>query len=195
VIESDRKFDASADKPDDNASNAHVTVNGSPELLSLNIENLVDKKKRGKVTSGRKSSTMDCALLPESVFLLSEKPVCSFEGHLDDVLDLSWSQNQYLLSSSMDKTVRLWDMPSKSCLRVFSHNDYVTCIQFNPVDDRYFISGSLDKKVRIWSIPDRQVVDWTDLHEMVTAACYTPDGQGALVGTHKGNCHLYNTSG
>ena len=55
--------------------------------------------------------------------------------------------------------------------------DTVTCIQFNPVDDRYFISGSLDAKVRIWSIPDRQVVDWNDLHEMVTAACYTPDGQ------------------
>lgn len=53
----------------------------------------------------------------------------------------------------------------------------VTCIQFNPVDDRYFISGSLDSKVRIWSIPDRRVVDWNDLHEMVTAACYTPDGQ------------------
>jgi len=53
----------------------------------------------------------------------------------------------------------------------------VTCIQFNPADDRYFISGSLDAKVRIWSIPDRQVVDWTDIHEMVTAACYTPDGQ------------------
>jgi WD40 repeat protein len=53
----------------------------------------------------------------------------------------------------------------------------VTCIQFNPVDDRYFISGSLDAKVRLWSIPDRQVVDWTDLNEMVTAASYTPDGQ------------------
>lgn len=53
----------------------------------------------------------------------------------------------------------------------------MTCIQFNPVDDRYFISGSLDEKVRIWSIPDRQVADWNDLHEMVTAASYTPDGQ------------------
>ncbi|KAI8017884.1 hypothetical protein LOK49_LG04G03035 [Camellia lanceoleosa] len=50
-------------------------------------------------------------------------------------------------------------------------------LRFNPVDDRYFISGSLDAKVHIWSIPDRQVVDWNDLHEMVTAACYTPDGQ------------------
>lgn len=53
----------------------------------------------------------------------------------------------------------------------------MTCIQFNPVDENYFISGSLDAKIRIWSIQNRQVVDWSDLHEMVTAACYTPDGQ------------------
>ena len=61
----------------------------------------------------------------------------------------------------------------------FSYNLFysVTCIQFNPVDDRYFISGSLDEKVRIWSIPKREIVDWVDLHEMITAACYTPDGQ------------------
>lgn len=31
---------------------------------------------------------------------------------------------QLLLSSSMDKTVRLWDLESKSCLKLFSHNDY-----------------------------------------------------------------------
>lgn len=59
-------------------------------------------------------------------------------------------------------------------------SDAVTCIQFNPVDDNYFISGSLDAKVRIWSILDHQVVDWNDTHEMVTAACYTPDGQVGL---------------
>lgn len=53
----------------------------------------------------------------------------------------------------------------------------VTCIQFNPIDDDYFISGSLDAKVRIWSIPERHVIDWTDIHEMVTAVSYTPDGQ------------------
>lgn len=53
----------------------------------------------------------------------------------------------------------------------------VTCIQFNPVADNQFISGSLDGKLRIWSVPDRQVVDWTDVHEMLTAAAYTPDGQ------------------
>lgn len=52
----------------------------------------------------------------------------------------------------------------------------VTCIHFNPMDDDFFVSGSLDAKVRIWNIPSRHVVDWTDIHEMVTAVSYTPDG-------------------
>ncbi|KAF2288688.1 hypothetical protein GH714_010502 [Hevea brasiliensis] len=51
-----------------------------------------------------------------------------------------------ITSSSMDKTVRLWDMETKSCLKMFAHNDYVTCVHFNPMDDNYFISGSLDNK-------------------------------------------------
>ncbi|CAH2041676.1 unnamed protein product [Thlaspi arvense] len=137
-----------------------------------------DKKKKGKSSNKKKGNSIpNFVKVPETVFSLSEKPICSFTGHQDDVLDLSWSKSQMLLSASMDKTVRLWDLETKSSLKMFAHNDYVTCIQFNPVDDDYFISGSLDEKVRIWSIPNRQLVDYTDLHEMVTAVCYNPDGQ------------------
>ncbi|KAG5020488.1 hypothetical protein AAZX31_06G229600 [Glycine max] len=194
VVESERKGELLVEKPEDGNLNIMFLVNGSPEPSSPGMDNNSEKKRRGRLSVSRKSLSLDQLVVPETVFALTEKPVCSFKGHLHDVLDLSWSKSQRLLSSSMDKTVRLWHLSSKSCLKVFSHSDYVTCIQFNPVDDRYFISGSLDAKVRIWSIPDRQVVDWADLHEMVTAACYTPDGQGALVGTYKGRCHLYNTS-
>ncbi|RXH83101.1 hypothetical protein DVH24_003599 [Malus domestica] len=180
VMQSERKGDLLMEKSEDSNLNM-LFANGSPEACSVspNVDNLVEKKRRGRSSIGRKSVSLDHYVIPETVFALSEKPISSFQGHLDDVLDLSWSKSQHLLSSSMDKTVRLWHLASKTCLKIFSHSDYVTCIQFNPVDDRYFISGSLDAKVRIWSIPDRQVVDWNDLHEMVTAACYTPDGQFA----------------
>ncbi|KAG2690539.1 hypothetical protein I3760_09G191600 [Carya illinoinensis] len=161
------------------------------EAMSLPSE----KKKKGKSSTRKGNSIPDYVHVPESMFSLLEKPVCSFQGHQDDVLDLSWSKSQLLLSSSMDKTVRLWDLETKSCLKLFAHNDYVTCIQFNPIDDTYFISGSLDAKVRIWSVPDRQVVDWMDFHEMVTAASYTPDGQGAIIGSHKGTIRTYSTEG
>ncbi|XVF18917.1 hypothetical protein REPUB_Repub11eG0065000 [Reevesia pubescens] len=196
VVESERKGELLMEKQEDGNLNFFLVANGSPEptLLSPSADHHPEKKRKGRSSISRKSLSLDHVVVPETVFGLSDKPFCSFQGHSDDVLDLSWSKSQQLLSSSMDKTVRLWDLTSKSCLRMFSHSDYVTCIQFNPVDDRYFISGSLDAKVRIWSIPDRQVVDWNDLHEMVTAACYTPDGQGALVGSYKGSCRLYNTS-
>ncbi|KAF9672839.1 hypothetical protein SADUNF_Sadunf11G0085900 [Salix dunnii] len=237
VMQSERKGELLMEKPDDGGMNLLIS-NGSPELnlLSPLVDSHQEKKRRGRSSISRKSLSLDHIFVPETVFSLTDKPFCSFQGHLDDVLDLSWSKSQislaargllefvlsssavttnvvvgdntkfrilphldsisegHLLSSSMDKTVRLWHLSSKTCLKVFSHSDYVTCIQFNPVDDRYFISGSLDAKVRIWSIPDRQVVDWNDLHEMVTAACYTPDGQGALVGSNNGSCRLYNTS-
>ncbi|KAL8505921.1 hypothetical protein ACS0TY_016953 [Phlomoides rotata] len=196
TMETERKGDFFIDKSIDGNFNLLFLANGSPEPSSVspNLDGHTEKRRRGRSSIRRKSMSFEQISLPETVFSLLEKPICSFQGHLDDVLDLSWSKSQKLLSSSMDKTVRLWDLSSKSCLKIFSHSDYVTCIQFNPVDDKYFISGSLDAKVRIWSIPDRQVVDWNDLHEMVTAACYTPDGQGALVGTYKGSCRLYNTS-
>ncbi|XP_022846061.1 WD repeat-containing protein 44-like isoform X2 [Olea europaea var. sylvestris] len=196
VSETERKGDLLLDKLEDGNFNLLFQANGSPEPSSMspNLDSHSEKRRRGRSSISRKSVSFEQILVPETIFALLEKPICSFQGHLDDVLNLSWSKSQQLLSSSMDKTVRLWDLSSKSCLKIFSHSDYVTCIQFNPVDDRYFISGSLDGKVRIWSIPDHQVVDWSDLHEMVTAACYTPDGQGALVGSYKGSCHLYITT-
>ncbi|XP_009146242.1 WD repeat-containing protein 44 [Brassica rapa] len=185
VVEAEKRGELLLDRPE---LFLLASSNGSPEPTTMS------PRRRGRSSVSRKSLSLENIYVPDSVFGLSDKPFCSFHGHLDDVLDLAWSKSQDLLSASMDKTVRLWSLSTHTCLKVFSHSDYVTCIQFNPVDDRYFISGSLDAKVRVWSIPDRQVVDWYDLHEMVTSACYTPDGQGALVGSYKGSCRLYTAS-
>lgn len=54
-----------------------------------------ERRKKGKNFSKKKGKSMpDYVNMPETVFALSEKPVCTFTGHQDDVLDLSWSSEQ-----------------------------------------------------------------------------------------------------
>lgn len=123
------------------------------------------------------------------------KPIREFEGHTSDVLDLSWSKNNFLLSSSMDKTVRLWHISRQECLCTFKHKDFVTAIAFHPRDDRFFLAGSLDSVLRLWSIPDKSVAYWNQLPDLITAVAFTPDGKGAIAGVLSGLCLFYDTEG
>lgn len=175
------------DIQDIDPSSVYFTRNDS-ELTPLDV----DKEKRGKKKRLKRSSDSTCVIIPPKVFRILEEPLHEFQGHSGDILDLSWSKKGYLLSSSTDKTVRLWQVGQEQCLRVFYHNDYVTCVDFNPVDDNYFISGSIDGKVRIWEVHRHKVVDWTDIRDIVTAVCYRPDGKGGIVGSMVGNCCFYD---
>jgi WD40 repeat protein len=123
------------------------------------------------------------------------KPIQQFEGHTSDILDLSWSKNNFLLSSSMDKTVRLWHISRKECLCTFKHKDFVTSIAFHPTDDRFFLAGSLDSVLRLWSIPDKSVAFWNRLPDLITAVAFTPDGKTAMAGVLSGLCLFYETEG
>ncbi|XP_062125552.1 WD repeat-containing protein 44 isoform X1 [Drosophila sulfurigaster albostrigata] len=124
------------------------------------------------------------------------KPFCTYVGHTSDLLDVSWSKNYFILSSSMDKTVRLWHISRKECLCCFQHIDFVTAIAFHPRDDRYFLSGSLDGKLRLWNIPDKKVALWNEVDgqtKLITAANFCQNGQFAVVGSYDGRCIFYNT--
>ncbi|XP_020203612.1 uncharacterized protein LOC109789136 isoform X2 [Cajanus cajan] len=149
-----------------------------------------------KHSSQKNHSSQSFIVLPSKILKIEESPLHEFYGHASDVLDLAWSVNSdTLLSCSMDKTVRLWKIGCNQCLSVFHHKDYVTCIQFNPVDENYFISGSIDGKVRIWGIHEERVVDWADIRDLISAISYRPDGKGFVVGSLTGNCRFYVASG
>ena len=129
--------------------------------------------------------------LSAPVFLT--QPVREWEGHGSTILDLSWSKNNFLLSSSMDKTVRLWHVSRKECLCTFKHNDFVPSIAFHPKDDRFFLAGSLDSKLRLWDIPAKSVAFTVQAPEMITAVAFTPDGRYAMAGCLDGQCLFYET--
>uniref|UniRef100_A0A1I7TLG8 WD repeat-containing protein 44 n=1 Tax=Caenorhabditis tropicalis TaxID=1561998 RepID=A0A1I7TLG8_9PELO len=122
------------------------------------------------------------------------KPFAVLKGHTADILDVSWSKNYFILSSGMDRTVKLWHLSRNECLCCFQHIDFVTCVAFLPKDDRYFLSGSLDGKLRMWHIPDKKVAVWNDTEKKyITAMTFVKSGKFAVVGTYDGKCIFYTS--
>ncbi|XP_078447853.1 uncharacterized protein LOC144716571 [Wolffia australiana] len=135
-------------------------------------------------------------VVPEEVCRISDQPIHEFPGHSGDVLDLAWSKNNnLLLSSSTDKTARLRRIGRDESEKVFSHGNYVTCVQFDPKDEGFFVSSSIDGKIRVWEISSRHVVKWVDVREIVTAVCFNPTCEEIVVGTISGRCLFYDSSG
>ncbi|KAL8158545.1 hypothetical protein V2J09_000082 [Rumex salicifolius] len=175
-------------------------------IVQLELQPFYAKKERtSKVKRWSRTSDSACVVLPPKFFRLLEKPVCEFKGHRDEILDLSWSNSNCLLSSFVDKTVRLWQIGYDHCLQVFPHNNYVTCVQLNPIDDNYFISGSLDGKVWIWEISNCHVTLRTlspllaiALMDSLPSAIFLTYPfmiiHGCLVGSITGFCRFYTTS-
>ncbi|XP_072969487.1 uncharacterized protein [Typha angustifolia] len=168
-------------------------VEASCRSFSAEIsDKFVDRVNNFKLKLGKGSAQV---VIPQKVFKIEDTALHEFHGHTSDILDLSWSTSDCLLTSSKDKTVRLWKVGYKNCLKIFQHNDYVTCVQFNPIDEGYFITGSIDGKVRVWGALENRVIEWADIRDMVTAVCYQPDGKGFAVGSITGICRFYDYSG
>lgn len=168
---------------------ADVTISPAPSQDSLNsFVSSSSGEILDQASGGHDHDDMIAPFMP--------KPFCNFRGHTADVLDVSWSKNHFILSSSMDKTVRLWHVSRKECLCTFQHIDFVTSIVFHPKDDRYFLSGSLDGKLRLWNIPDKKVTLWNEVtapSALITTANFCRNGKLAVVGTYDGKCIFYTT--
>ncbi|TVU29810.1 hypothetical protein EJB05_21397, partial [Eragrostis curvula] len=170
-------------------------VESSPDLYGREpVGEYMDRTKGLRMKRGQ-SQNRTLAIIPRKVFSISETPQHEFHGHTSDIIDMTWSQSDFLLTASKDRTVRMWKVGCDGCLAVFEHTNYVTCVQFNPVDERYFISGSIDGKVRIWDVSEKRVVDWDDTRDIITAVSYKPDGKGLVVGNVAGKCRFYDRSG
>lgn len=157
------------------------------EDLSGEEEELVGRHRRGSIRRQKNPNVSAPVFLPF--------PIREYVGHTADVLDLSWSKNNFLLSSSMDKTVHLWHVKMPESIASFMHSDFVTSIVFHPNDDRFFLSGSLDCRLRLWSIPEKKMAYISRAPDLIMAVAFTPDGNTAIAGCFGGQCLTYETIG
>ncbi len=76
----------------------------------------------------------------------------TFEAHSDYIRSIAVHPTQpYMLSSSDDMTIKLWDWDKKwQCIQVFEgHTHYVMNVMFNPKDTNTFASCSLDRTIKV----------------------------------------------
>ncbi|XP_019849552.1 PREDICTED: TAF5-like RNA polymerase II p300/CBP-associated factor-associated factor 65 kDa subunit 5L isoform X1 [Amphimedon queenslandica] len=95
------------------------------------------------------SSVVISSWLPRST---ESESVLSLKGHHGPVHGLSYSPNgQFLLSSSEDTTVRLWNTSSHSPVAIYEGHSYpVWDVSFSSVDG-YFTTASYDRTARLWN--------------------------------------------
>ncbi|XP_066142356.1 WD repeat, SAM and U-box domain-containing protein 1-like isoform X2 [Euwallacea fornicatus] len=75
------------------------------------------------------------------------------DGHNSSVTCVRYSNSGELLaSSSLDKSVKVWDTRRNVCLvTLYGHHRYVNCVGFSK-DSNLIVSGSNDKLVIVWDL-------------------------------------------
>lgn len=154
---------------------------------------LTDRDGRANTTWPIKGYEKGAPQRPSSgyAYIRNASPFVVCRGHTSDITDLSWSKNDFLLSASADRTMRLWHPKAKGCLRSIRLSDIVTSVSFHPTDEQICIAGLSNGTVKMCHVKNGKTLSEADTGELVTATAITPDGTTALVGTLYGRCKFY----
>ncbi|XP_030844330.1 WD repeat-containing protein 36 [Strongylocentrotus purpuratus] len=81
-----------------------------------------------------------------------KRVVRRFSGHHNRVTDLAFSQDaRWLITSSMDCTVRTWDLPTAKLIDCFLVDEAVTSVTLSPTNDFLATSHVDDLGIYLWS--------------------------------------------
>ena len=110
------------------------------------------------------------------------RQVAEFPGHRANVSALAAAADGRLASGSGNGHVRLWDVPTATCLRDWvGHDGAVLSLAFTP-DGAGLASGSHDGTVRLWQTTARPVLAALPVEQPPPALAFSPDGRRLAVG-------------
>jgi WD40 repeat protein/nucleoside phosphorylase len=126
----------------------------------------------------------------------AETVLALLDGHRNTISHLAVAPDgRTALSAAGDNTLRLWDIASGECLRVFEgHAGWVTSAAFAP-DGRSALSAADDKTLRLWDIASGECLQVFQGHtKPVTSAAFAPDGRSALSASMDDTLRLWDTA-
>ncbi|KAI3786339.1 hypothetical protein L1987_39946 [Smallanthus sonchifolius] len=127
-----------------------------------------------------------------TVCTVSEPPsiMKKLSGHSKDVTDFDFSlNNQYIASSSLDKTVRVWDIPNGLCIRVIYGVASQLCIRFHPVNNNFLTIGNANREVSVFNFSTGRLISKIVVDSEVPALDYDHTGQFIFCGDAQGSIY------
>ncbi|KAL7156587.1 hypothetical protein ABFS83_02G019600 [Erythranthe nasuta] len=110
-----------------------------------------------------------------------------FTGHTKDVTDFDFStNNQYIASASVDKTVRVWDISKGVCMRVIYGVSSQLCIRFHPVNNNFLSVGNANKEIMVFNFSTGRTINKSTFDSEVTAMDLDHTGQLIFCGDAQG---------
>jgi WD40 repeat protein len=120
----------------------------------------------------------------------------SYAGHAGPVSSLCLSPDGRLaLSGGADRTLRLWEIESARCLRIFEgHHGAVTSMALSG-DGRLALSGGVDAALKLWDVTTGECLatSW-GLTDLITSVSLSADGRFALMGCADGSVQLWEAA-
>jgi len=101
------------------------------------------------------------------VWNIEGKCLKTLKGHFDSVCCVIPFDTKHVLSSSLDKTVKFWNIVDgehqRECIKTFEGHLYpVYCLC--KYDDHHFLSGSDDSNVKFWNISKEKCISTLNGH-------------------------------
>jgi len=131
------------------------------------------------------------------------QPVRTFVGHIAgytrSITSVAFSSDgTRLLTGSWDRTAKLWDVATGSCIRTFiGHISSVMSVAFSP-DGTRILTGSLDGMggiAKLWDVATGVCIRTYSEHtDMVSSVAFSPDGACVLTGSDDGTAKLWDVA-